>query len=61
MSLPNAVANPIVNDPFAPPTHYYDFSSGAPILCDGRRPATCVAIAPRCARSPSRTRSRSTW
>jgi len=39
MPLPNAVANPIVNDPFAAPTRYYDFSGGAPQLLDGRRSA----------------------
>ena len=39
MPLPNAVANPIVNDPFAAPTRYYDFSGGTPALLDGRRSA----------------------
>ena len=39
MPLSNAVANPIVNDPFAPPTRFYDFSGGAPALRDGRRSA----------------------
>src|SRR5438874_13803086 len=39
MPLPNAVANPIINDPFAEPQRHYDFSGEAPILRDGRRPA----------------------
>ena len=39
MPLPNAVANPIINDPYAAPTRHYDFSGGAPQLRDGRRPA----------------------
>src|SRR2546429_33629 len=39
MPLPNAVANPIINDPFAEPSRHYDFSGGAPALLDGRRSA----------------------
>jgi type III restriction enzyme len=39
MPLSNAVAEPIINDPFAEPTQHYDFSGGAPRLVDGRRPA----------------------
>src|SRR5436305_1398905 len=39
MPLPNAVDNPIINDPFVEPTKYYDFSSGAPECVEGRRSA----------------------
>ncbi|MDZ4717014.1 MAG: DEAD/DEAH box helicase family protein [Roseiflexaceae bacterium] len=39
MAISNAVANPIINEPFAEPTRYYDFSGAAPLLRDGRRPA----------------------
>jgi hypothetical protein len=39
MGIPNAVANPIVNDPFAAPTRYYDFSGASPQLLDSRQSA----------------------
>lgn len=37
MPLSNAVNNPIVNDPFAPPAQHYDFSGSSPRLVEGRR------------------------
>ncbi len=42
MTLANAVANPIINDPFAEPTRYYDFSGDTPQERLGRRPAGYV-------------------
>jgi hypothetical protein len=47
MPLPNAVANPIINDPFAEPLRHYDFS-GASALLDGRRSASRT---PSCAKA----------
>jgi type III restriction enzyme len=35
----NAVDNPILNNPFAEPTRYYDFSQEISRILDGRRPA----------------------
>jgi len=42
MPLANAVANPIINDPFAEPGQHYDFSGESPTLRAGRRPAGYV-------------------
>ena len=39
MPLANAVNNPIVNTPFAPPVRHYDFGGPSPRLVEGRRPA----------------------
>ncbi|MEI7646502.1 MAG: hypothetical protein WCJ55_19695 [Chloroflexales bacterium] len=35
MPLANAVANPIINDPFAEPGQHYDFSGESPKLRAG--------------------------
>lgn len=42
MPLANAVANPIINDPFAEPVRHYDFSGETPTLRTGRRSAGYV-------------------
>jgi type III restriction enzyme len=39
-TLTNAVAQPIITDPYAEPTQHYDFSGAAPELRQGRRPAS---------------------
>src|SRR5688500_17850607 len=39
MTLRNAVANPIINNAFAEPTQYYDFSGDAPVIRPRRREA----------------------
>ena len=38
--MPNAVAEPILNSPFAEPTLHWDFSGPTPQKRDGRRPAS---------------------
>jgi len=42
MPLPNAVTNPIINNPFAEPAQHYDFGGDTPTLRAGRRPAGYV-------------------
>ncbi|MEI6776016.1 MAG: hypothetical protein WCK70_03895 [Chloroflexales bacterium] len=45
MPLSNAVANPIINDPFAEPGQHYDFSGDSPTLRAGRRPVFSYLLA----------------
>lgn len=39
MTLPNAVPNPIITNPYAEPHQHYDFATSPPQLSPGRRPA----------------------
>ncbi len=40
MTISNTVENPIISRPFEEPTQHYDFSGDAPMLRQGRRPAS---------------------
>lgn len=43
--MPNAVDNPIINNPFREPAQHYDFSGAAPRIVPGRRPAGYHGVA----------------